>query len=219
MYEKLLALLIAKFAQARKDGLQQMARSLTLHVADETEAQALVDKIQESQVTTFIKDWRKDVDSEVSKGTKSFEDNLKSKYDLVEKKTPTSKTEQSDDIATIVAQAVASAIAPLQQKIQSFESGRTVENRREVLTGKLEGYPEVFKKTVLKNFDRMKFENDDEFATFITETETDGKTVEQELANTGLKGFPIPQHSANVKTAAAVASDITDWAKSNKKES
>ena len=219
MYEKLLALLIAKFAQARKDGLQQMARSMALHVADETEAQALVDKITDSQVTTFIKDWRKEVDSEISKGNKTYEENLKSKYELVEKKSSTDeKTDDQNDIASIVAREIAKAVAPLQEKVKAFETGKTVASRKAVLMGKLEGTPEVFKKTVLKNFDRMKFEDDAEFDTFLADTETDGKTIEQELAHTGLKGFPLHTGAKGKVTGEAVNADIADWAKSNKKE-
>jgi predicted RND superfamily exporter protein len=220
MYEKILALLIAKFAQARKDGLQQLARSLAIQVADETQAQALVEKIEDSQVTTFIKEWRKEVDSEISKGTKSFEENLKTKYDLVEKKTPisTSTTDDKNDIASVVAKAIADAVQPLQAKLTALESGKTSENRKAVLVGKLSGAPETFKNTVLKHFEKMQFATDEEFETFLTETEADSKTIEQELANKGLGFFPQPNVSTNKKNGEAVSSDIADWAKSNKVE-
>lgn len=221
MYEKLLALLTTKFSQARKDGLQQLARSLAIQATDETESQALVDKIEVAQVTTFIKDWRKDVDSEISKGTKSFEDNLKSKYDLIEKKSPTKPIVKTDetptDIAGIVAKAVADAITPLQKKIEGFETGITTENRKEVLIGKLKEAPEIFKNTVLKNFDKMSFDSQEDFDTFVTETEEAGKTMEQETANTGLGVFPTPNSSTSKQLGEAVSADIKEWATSKKK--
>ena len=61
MNEKILALLAEKFAQARKDGLQQLARSLALQVSDETQAQALVEQITPDKVTDYIKEWRREV--------------------------------------------------------------------------------------------------------------------------------------------------------------
>ena len=217
MYEKLLALLQAKFSQARKDGLQQLARSMAIQVADETEAQALVEKIKDSQVTTFIKDWRSEVDSEISKGTRSFEENLKTKYDLTEKKTPIIPTDDKGDMSSIIAKAVADAIKPLNDKLQSFETGKTSESRRQVLMGKLGEAPEAFKKTVLKHYDRMNFESQDDFDTFLNETEVDSKTFEQEVANRGLGLFPMPSNSAT-KKSEAVSADIADWAKSKKTE-
>lgn len=215
MYEKLLALLNAKFAQARKDGLSQLARSLAIQVADETEAQALVDKIQDSQVTTFIKEWRKDVDSEVSKGTQTFEENLKSKYDLTEKKAPT-PPDNPTDISATIARAVEAAMKPLTDKISQLESGKTGETRKAALIGKLADAPESFKNTVLKHFDKMNFESEEDFNSFLTETEADSKTIEQDLAHSGLNGFPRPAIANVNSTAKVVGSDIAEWAKSNK---
>lgn len=215
MNDKILALLIAKFAQARKDGLNQLARSLALQVADETEAQALVDKLQDSQVTNFIKDWRKEVDSEVSKGTRSFEDNMKSKYDMIEKKNP-APTEDKGDMASIIAKAVSDAMKPLQDRINSFETGKTSESRKQVLMGKLDNAPDVFKNSVMKHFDKMSFESQDDFDAFLTETEADAKTMEQEVANKGLGIFPQPNSSTSKKLGETVNADISDWAKSNK---
>lgn len=220
MNEKILALLIAKFAQARKDGLQQLARSLALQVADETEAQALVDKLQDSQVTNFIKDWRKEVDSEVSKSTKTFEDNMKSKFDLVEKKNPTPnpKTDDPTDMASIIAKAVSDAVKPLQEKLVAIESGTVVKNRKQTLESKLESAPESFKKTVLKHFEKMNFESDEDFETFLSETEADASTMEQEVANKGLGLFPKPNVTTPKKVVEGAQLDIKDWAESSKKE-
>ncbi len=219
MYEKVLALLTAKFSQARKDGLQQLARSLALQVADESEAQALVEKLQEDKVTDFIKNWRKEVDSEVTRSTKTYEDNLKQKYDLVEKKKPTQENQKPNDpndIQVVIAQAVKSAIEPLQTEIANLKSGKTLETRKQVLETKLANAPETFKKTVLKNFEKMQFESEDDFNTFVSETESDVKTLEQENANNSLNQFPAPPNSNSVKSKEVIAEDIQAWAKSQK---
>lgn len=221
MYEKMLALLTAKFAQARKDGLQQLARSLAIQTLNETEAQALVETLQETQVTDFIKVWRKEVDSEVSKGTRSFEENLKGKYDLVEKKNPTKPNVDTDpkDIAAVVANAVSAALKPLQDKIAHMESGKTSETRKEVLIGKLANAPEAFKNTILKNFDKMSFESQEDFDEFVTETEVDARTMEQTLANDGLNNFPTPSGSTPAAVEKAAGDDIAKWAEGEKNSS
>lgn len=77
MKERILALLIAKFSGVRKDGLTALARSLALQCATEDEAKALVDKLTDAQVGEFVKEYRADVDKEVSDSNKTFETNLK----------------------------------------------------------------------------------------------------------------------------------------------
>ncbi len=231
MYEKILALLSAKFAQARKDGLQQMARVLSLQTVDESQAQALVDKLTAEQVTGFIKDYRREVDAEVTGANKTFEANLKSKYDFVEKETPTStsgatsKKEEtptgdgsSDDLAQIIQRSVDTAMKPLQEKIQSLEQGKTLTTRRQTLEGKLKEAPKAFKNTILKSFEKMQFESDEDFETFVSETESDLKEFSQEAANSGLGGFPKPGVSSSTDVSKEKAiSDIKNWAGTEEK--
>ena len=128
MIDKILALLTAKFAGVRKDVLMQMARVMALHCADETEAKALVDKMTIETVNEFVKEFRADVDNEVSKSIKTNEENLKKKYDFVEKKVepgdPNHKIDPNDTAALIEA-AVAKAVFPkrLEQIKASAASG------------------------------------------------------------------------------------------------
>ncbi|MCR5658963.1 MAG: hypothetical protein K6G25_06520 [Bacteroidales bacterium] len=83
--EKLLELLKNKFSGVRQDALAQLAASLALVATTEEEQTATVEKLTSAQVEAFVKDYRKTVDKEVSDGTKTFEENLKKKYDFVEK--------------------------------------------------------------------------------------------------------------------------------------
>ena len=214
MYEKLVALLVAKFAQARKDGLQQLARSLALQVADETEAQALVDKLSAEKVTDFIKEWRKEVDSEITKGTKSYEENLKSKYDFIEKKTPTSA--DPNDVATLIANAVKQAVEPLQVEIQSLKLGKTADTRKQTLENALKDVPHALKSSVIKNFDKMNFESDEDFNTFLSEMQNDLKQAHQEAVNSGLGRFPRPASPSNQTDKEQIKNEIAQWASQDK---
>ena len=220
MYEKILSLLSAKFAQARKDGLQQLARSIAIQAADDSEAQALVDKLNVDKVTDYIKDWRKDVDSEVTNATRTHENNLKTKYDFVDKGTSGKTTpEDPKDIAAMIENSISKAIKPLQDKVNAFEIGKTIQTRKQTLESKLKDAPEILKKSTLKNFERMNFESEDAFNDYLTELEGDVSVAIQEAANSSLKGFPTPGFSASGNVAKdKVNADIKNWADSEKKQ-
>ena len=83
MKDKIIALLVAKFAGVRKDGLARLAGALALNATTEEEAGALVEKLTKEQVDDYIKDYRKDVDKEVSESNQTYEGTLRKKYDLV----------------------------------------------------------------------------------------------------------------------------------------
>lgn len=212
MKDRILALLIAKFAGVRKDGLAQLAASLSLQVEKEEEATTLIEKLSLEKVNDFVRDWRSNVDKEVSDGTKTHEQNLKKKYDLVEKKEPDpgkdpdpNKKPDSTDIAAIVANAVKAAVEPLQQKLSSFEGQQVSKSRLQILEGKLKDVPETFKAQKLKDFGRMNFESDDAFNEYLTEAEADISAFSQELADKGLAGQPRPVFGAKDQTGVSSA--------------
>ncbi len=217
MYDKLLALLLAKFPQARKDGLQQLARSLTLQATTDEEAQALVDKLQNNQVTDFIKDYRKTVDTETSNATKSFEQNLKAKFDFVEKKKePNPTPSDPNDIQAVIAQAVKSAVEPLQTEISNLKQGKATETRMQTLEKTLQDVPQAFKTQTLSSFKRMKFEDDEAFNAYLSEVENNAKALSQEVADSGLSGFPKPPGGGDNVSKDALKESIKEWADSNK---
>ncbi len=201
MKDKILALLIAKFSGVRKDGLARLAQALSLQVADETEAGALVDKLTPEKVNEFVTDYRKDVDKEVSDANKTYEGNLKKKYEFVEKKDPDpgkdqdpNKKQDPTDIATIVANAVKAAVEPLQKEMLSFKGEKTTETRLQQLQTKFKdkNLPESFAAQKLKDFKRMNFDTDEAFTEYLTEVESDITAFNQELADKGLAGHTKP---------------------------
>ena len=191
MKDKILALLLAAFAGVRKDGLTQLARILALQAATEEEAKALVDKLTKMQVDEFVKEFRAEVDKEVSEGNKTFETNLKKKFEFVERK-PEKADEKpnetdSGDIASIVKAALAAELNPLKQELASFRAGETAKSRLQSLNEKLNGCKdEAFKTKVLKDFGRMTFETDNDFTEYLTDTEKDIAAANQNVANSTL---------------------------------
>ncbi|MDR0725744.1 MAG: hypothetical protein LBF59_07050 [Prevotellaceae bacterium] len=213
MKGKILALLQSKFASVRKDGLNQIANVLSFQVNTEDEAKTLVDKLTAEQVTSFITDWRKEADAEISKSNKTYEDGLKKKYDFVEKKpepgNPTlpevGKEIDAAAIQKIVTESIAAATKPLLDQINTFKAGETAKTRLQTLNEKLkECKDETFKTKVLKDFARMKFETDDEFTEYLTDTENDVKTANQNVADSSLRTQSRPlaaNSSGDVKEA------------------
>ncbi len=197
LIEKILALLVAKFAGVRKDGLALMARQLDMQVTTEAEAQALVDKITVEKVTEFVKTYRADVDKEISTGIKTNETKLKEKFDFVERNKsgdpdpdadPTDPKDPKDskDVSAMIIAAVSAAVKPLQEQISSINNGKVNDSRKGTLETKLKDLPENFKTKVLKDFSRMNFESDEKFTEYLTETDTDITALKQELADSGL---------------------------------
>lgn len=211
MKAKILALLIAKFSGVRKDGLAQLAGSLSLQATTDAEAQALVDKVNEQQVTDFVKDWRAEVDKEINTATSTHETNLKKKFDFVEKKTgdpnpnPEPKPGNGDpkEVAKMITDAVTAAVKPIQEKLTSLEAGKVNETRKQSLEALIKGdkykdVPEQTKNRILKDFGRMSFEKDEDFDTYLTETGTDLDALNQEIADSGLSQHSRPAFGQKV---------------------
>lgn len=83
MKKEIFALLTAKFSGVRKDGLEHLARVLTLQATTKEEAAALIEKLTETQVCDFVKEYRSDVDRETTSARKTIEENLKKKYGII----------------------------------------------------------------------------------------------------------------------------------------
>lgn len=74
----------------------------------------------------------------------------------------------------------------LSEKLNTIDADKAKVTRRQTLEGKLVNVPEQFKAKVLKDFDRMSFEKDEDFNTYLTDTNTDIAALNQELADKGL---------------------------------
>jgi hypothetical protein len=205
MKEKILALLQALFAGVRKDGLNHIANVLSFQVNTEDEAKTLVGKLTAEQVNSFIADWRKEADAEITKANKTYEDGLRKKYDFTEKKTeqanptpPESGKEAAKDIDAaaiqkIIADSIATATKPLLEKVAAFEAVNVAKTRLQALNDKLKDCNDAnFKAKALKDYARMTFETDEAFTEYLTETEADIKTANQHLADNGLSNFTPP---------------------------
>lgn len=215
-YQQILALLQAKFAGVRKDGLAQLARMIALQVTSQEEAQSLIDKLDVEKVNETVKEYRKDVDKEVSEANKTYEGNLKKKFKFVELENPTpaddsTKKTDPNDLQAAIKAAVAEVVKPLNDEIAALRGAKISETRLQTLTEKLGSCKdETFKAKVLKDFNRMSFTDDNAFNEYLTETETDIAAFNQDLADKGLGdlGKPMFGQRNNDGVSAGVASFI-----------
>jgi hypothetical protein len=229
MKEKILALLQAQFAGVRKDGLNHIAGTLAMQVTTEDEAKTLVGKLTAEQVNSFITDWRKEADAEITKANKTHETSLRNKYDFTEKKTePANPTPpepgnagnfDAAGIQKLVADAVLAVTKPLLEKVSAFEGANITASRRDLLVKELESVPESYKTKVLKDFDRMTFTDNDKFNEYLNETKTDVATFTQELADKGLagQGKPVFGQTNQDGVSAGVQDYIKTQAEADKK--
>ena len=203
----ILALLAAKFPGVRKDGLNMLARMMALQMETEDEAKAAVERLTRDGVDAFVRDFRSDVDKEVSDGTRTFEENLRRKFDLVEKQSepradevkpkadPSPKKREGADAETdlqaVVANAVANAVKPLKEQLERYERGNVNQSRLQALTDRLNACKdESFRAKALKDFGRMTFDTEEAFNEYLTDTETDVADANKRMADAKLAGGP-----------------------------
>lgn len=220
MKETILALLIAKFSGVRKDVLNHMARAFALQVATEDEAKTLVEKITDAQVNEFVKEVRADVDKEVSESNKTFEANLKKKFDFVAKTEPGGgsgkKTIDPTGISEIVKTAVAEAVKPFQEKLSAYDADNIAKSRLQALNEKLNGCKdENFKAQTLKDFQRMTFKDDADFNEYLTAKAADIETANQNVADNKLDnagGSPL----FSQKEESGISKGVAEYVESQK---
>lgn len=216
MKEKLLALLIAKFAGVSKATLERIAEKKAGSVTDESQLQSIADGIDFGQIV------QSEVDSKVTESNKKAIQNYETTHKLkdgkpVEQDPPKGDPPKPDDIAAIVANAVKTAVEPLQQKIEGFEKKETQTGYLGKLKTSLgeKKIPESFwsKRT-------LTIESDEQLSTVSTEIETDWNSFRQEQINAGVmidkpasSGGPSTDGESLAKQIEAGTKEIVEQSK------
>ena len=109
------------------------------------------------------------------------------------------------------AQALITQNKALQTEILGLKSERENDGRRSKLKALLKDKG-TFGKTVLKNFDKMKFENESEFDDFYDGVVEDLAAIDQERANEGLGklGAPAAQRNPKKEEVEVIKGDEID---------
>lgn len=192
--DEILALLRRKFTGVRNDVLTNIASNIAMAVDTKEDAEKLVEKLDISKVEAFAKEYRRGIDREITDANKTHEEGLRKKYDFKDKNTnpgggsESGTEDQAKMIAEAVSKAVATAMAPVNEFMTSYNATTIRSGRRSRVENMFQGVnvPKSYQERILKDFDRMSFDTDEAFDAFLTETKTDVDAYVQEMADTGL---------------------------------
>lgn len=189
MRDVILRLLQVRFVGARPDGLRVLARSLALQAATEEEAQKVVEALTQANVDDYIKEFRSDVDKEVTESVKKVSDKMK-----VKEPEPTpggikpgEEKPAADDIQSLIA----AAVKPLTDQLASMQTAGVQHSRESAFAKKLESCTdEMFKTSQKDSFGYMQFKDEESFNTYIEGLDKHIQTanqgvIDQKLANAG----------------------------------
>lgn len=208
MKEKLLALLVAKFAGVPEATLERIAAKKAGSVTDEGQLQSIVDGIDYGQIV------QSDVDSKITEANKKAVQNYEATHKLKDGKpvtdpAPGKEAKTGEDDTPAWAKALIEQNKALSDKIATIEGSKTTESRLQQLEGRLKNVPEAFKAKALKDFKRMQFDNEESFTEYLTEVDTDITALNQELADSKLAGGTKPIFGS--KGADGVSSAVAGY--------
>ena len=178
--ELILAGLQQKFTGVDTAILTRIATKKAEGVTDETKVNSIVEGISFSDVLNSYGDFR------AGDASKTAVTNYEKKHNLkdgkpVETTTTTKTEEKTDDMATIIANAVSAAVKPLSDKLAQFETEKSQATRQEQILAKAREYgiPENYAK-------RCAIKDDEDLDAYF-------KDLKQEFANDGFKGVTPPE--------------------------
>lgn len=103
----------------------------------------------------------------------------------------------------------------LMGKVTALETGTSANTRKQALEAKLKDVSQAVKDSVLKDFDRLNFKDEEDFTTWLGGKETDIAALEQTVANTGLGQQNKPFQPSTI-APKQVDADIAGWASQGK---
>lgn len=195
MKEKILQLLETKFQGTRKDGLNLLAGVLAMTASDEETAQKVVDALTADQVKNFIVDFRKGADAEITKATKTAEENLRAKYNFVDKNEPNPPNPKNENNTGNFEELLKKALEPYAQEIANLK-GQSIKNqRKEKFSKAIETAPEALKSILIENFENTKFETENDFEEYLKSKSEQAQKLNQDFNNAKLAAMTKPGQS------------------------
>lgn len=190
MKDKIFELLQSKFAGTRKDALTTLAGVLAMTATTEEAAAAVVDGLTADAVNNFVKELRQQTDAEITKATKTAEENLRAKFDFVKKGTPPDppKPPEPPDFT----EALNKAMQPYLQEIAALKNANQKASRRGELEKAIEAAPKSVREIMLENFDNANFEDDNAYKDYLQKAGEKATAMAQEFKNSQLSGLGRP---------------------------
>lgn len=199
--EQILAALQRKFSGVDTAILSRIANKKGEGVTDESKVDSIVEGIGFQDVLNSYGDFR--ADGAASTAVKNYERKHNLKDGKVVDETKPTPTNEQQDIAKLIADAVSAAVSPLSDKLTQFEAAKAKETRDEQILAKAQEYgiPDTIAK-------RYAIPDDADLDSYF-------KDAKQELANAGFNGIPSPESSdAKIeKENASIAKMINEGTK------
>lgn len=98
-----------------------------------------------------------------------------------------------DDLKKLLGGIVSKTLSPIAKRLEAIEGSKIADTRLSQVKEIAKKAGGSYEKTLLKNFGRMTFESDDDFAEYLTEITADVDSYVQENSNEGLKNSPKPK--------------------------
>lgn len=182
----LLALLKTKFTGVADAILEKIATKKGANITDEQ-----VNSVAEG--VTFQNIIDSHADSRVNEATASAVANYEKKHNIkdgkpVETAKKEEKKEQGGDETPEWAKPLIEANKAMQEKIAQMEGEKTADSRKSQLLEAIKGTSDVFKARYQKDFDRMNFKDDADFAEWLEDAKKDAVNFQQQDINDTVAG-------------------------------
>jgi len=186
MYEKILQKLKAqreKTSTVSDRSLEDLAKALVPVITTE-EALALID------LAPAIKS----IDGNINHYTKTQLEKIKADEKAAQEAEAKKAKEKAEGDKTgettpDLAKLIADALAPLATEIASLKKEKVVGSRLEKLQESLKGLPEFYTKPLMAGFNKVNFESDADFDTYLQEVATQGAAFTQAAKEHGLPTY------------------------------
>lgn len=175
-------------------------------LTDESTEEEIDVKLNERNALFSFEDQKKFDDYQVGKATKEAADKeAKRLADIEAGKTPEPEPDPNETPTEKLLKQALAGITALTAEVSAIKGEKVTNTRREQYAKTLEGTDAKFKTKALKDFDRMKFDTDDQFTEFLTEAETDAVDfAKTEDTENGIGSTFRPTGSAGGNTGKAV---------------
>jgi hypothetical protein len=173
-------------SQKRIDAIVERVEKMLPADPDDTTIDANLDVVNE---LTPYKEIAALDDHERAKAKKIADDKEAARLKSLEEGKPIPVDDDPNESSTDkLLKALMAKVDKQEQVIARIGQKEVATTRREQYAKALEGTSEAFKAKALKDFDRMSFKDNEDFASYLTDATEDAKVFIQEDANSGLGG-------------------------------
>lgn len=128
-----------------------------------------------------------------SKKTEKLSDKEGEQANKKDESTGAINLKDMDGLKKLLGEIVSNSISPIAKRLEAIEGGKIADKRLSQVKEVAKKVGGSYEKTILKNFGRMTFESDDDFAEYLTEITADVDSYVQDHSNEGLRNSPKPK--------------------------